>query len=169
MRFLAITLISLTPGPPVSSILMRSRFLRTYGPRRITGSAVQPSAASTRKAWPVGPAAPQVTLGATRSVTSTLCVAVAALPEASVAVQVTTVVPTGKLAGASLASAGVPAQSSTATGNPRLAGPQSSMETAAGTDSNKGAVVSTTVTVWVAAAARRSASSAVQVIVLAPT
>ena len=58
-------------------------------------------------------------VGAVLSTTVITCVAVAVLPAASVAVQVTVVLPSGKAAGALLVTVTVP-QSTLATGDPRL-------------------------------------------------
>ena len=59
----------------------------------------------------------QITVGGILSTTVTLCAAVLVLPDASVTVQVTTVIPTGKLAGA-LFVAVSPGQLSEVTGVP---------------------------------------------------
>ena len=94
------------------------------------------------------------------------------LPEASVAVQVTMVTPTGNTAGASLVIAGSRSARSVAVAIPMLtwvpAGSLVVAETFAGTCS-VGRVVSVTATVWVAKALLPDASCAVQVTVVMPT
>src|SRR6185436_7703661 len=119
------TLTSRTPDWPVSLILILSPLASTKSPRRMVGASVQWSVEDTRKVPPGGPAGTQETSGATVSVTVTVWVAVAWLPERSAAVQVTTVAPTRNFGGASFVKAGDPPQSSVATGRPRSGEPQS--------------------------------------------
>src|SRR5436309_1577083 len=69
--------------------------------------------------------------GGVWSATATCCCAVAVLPCASVAVQVTVVVPMGKLAGASFVTA-TPVQLSLATGDPSETGASHSALTSGG-------------------------------------
>src|SRR5437763_659034 len=78
--------------------------------------------------------------------TVTICFAVEMFPEASRAVQVTTVRPTENFVGASLVTV-TALHTSVATARPMFGAAQFLMVTSAGTDVNVGAVVSTTVTV----------------------
>lgn len=113
-----------------------------------------------------------VMLGAWLSVTVTVCEAVAVLPEASVAVQITVVVPSGKVAGALLdavaeqlsATVALPSDTPLAVQSPASA----FTVTAAGAVI-VGFTLSTTVTVCVAVVVLPAASVAVQVTVVTPT
>src|SRR3990172_7037879 len=111
--------------------------------------------------------------GAVVSTTVTLVVAVAVFPEASVAVKVTVVVPSGKTAGALLTTVGAASQISVAVGNGTVTGVPSrlvcSTRMGAGTFEITGAVVSTTLTEGVAVAVFPEASVAVNVTVVVPS
>src|SRR5512138_3639331 len=87
----------------------------------------------------------------------------------SLAVQVTVVVPTRKIGGASFVKLGEPPQSSVAVGSPRLAGPQLFMATGGGTEVKTGGVVSTIVTSCVSVPRLPWASSALQVTSVLPS
>ena len=124
-----------------------------------------------------GPAASASTAGGATSSggvvsrTVTRCSAVAALPAASAAVQVTVVVPSGNRGGASLATDATPTASDAvalpmSTGAPP--GDAASPVTSAGAAID-GGVVSTTVTRCSAVAALPAASAAVQVTVVVPS
>src|SRR5439155_14766916 len=106
------------------------------------------------------------------SSTVTVVVAVALLPAASRAVNVTVVGPGGKIAGALLETATEPLTLSDATGISRATdvpdGPVCSAVVGGGTPLNVGGVVSTTVTVVVAVALLPAASRAVNVTVVGP-
>src|SRR5437762_1941334 len=131
--------------------------------------ALHASIAVTTKELPVGFVATHDTVGATVSTTVTVCVALVWLPDASVAVHVTTVVPTRNFGGALFVNATVPAQSSVAVGTPSAGDPQSSRCRSGGTDVMIGFVVSTTVTVCVVIAIRPMLSSPRHVTVDGPT
>src|SRR6266851_1866145 len=133
---------------------MTSPFASVKPPIRIVGCGAHASTAKTRKkpssssSWRSpsrssfgSSVAVHETTGGTMSCTVTVCVAVDWLCEASVAVQVTTVGPTSNLYGALFLNVGAPAQSSTAVGRPRTAGPQLLSVMSGGTDVKTGAVV----------------------------
>jgi len=113
-----------------------------------------------------------VMLGAWLSTTVTVCVAVAVLPDASVAVQITVVAPSGNVAGALLeavaeqlsATVAVPSDTPLAVQSPASA----FTVTAAGAVM-VGFTLSTTVTVCVAVVVLPDASVAVQITVVRPT
>ena len=99
------------------------------------------------------------------------CRAVASLPEASAAVQITTVVPSGNREGASLATDATPA-TSVALGAPISTGVPSGEEASAamsGGASSSGGIVSRTVISCSAVAALPAASVAVHVSVVVPS
>ena len=108
--------------------------------------------------------------GATVSETDTLCGAVASLPATSRAVQVTTVVPSGNRAGASLDTDITPTASSTAGSASSTGVPSAPAASAAAswTGAIDGGIVSRTVTFCVATAMLPAPSIAVQITVLIP-
>ena len=108
--------------------------------------------------------------GGVVSTTSTRCVAVALLPDASVAFHTTVCEPSGNASGASLATA-ASCTSSTA-GEPSstlLSAGESASKTTSGGGSIDGGVVSTTATSCSAVAVLPAASAAVQVTVVVPS
>src|SRR2546428_12443643 len=119
MLFELTSLISRTPGWPVTWILTTSPLASTKLPRRMTG-APHASLADAMNKWPVGgPVATHETVGGTVSVTVTVCVAFVVLPDTSWALHVTTVAPTKDFGGELFVKVTVPAQSSVAVGVPR--------------------------------------------------
>ena len=109
------------------------------------------------------------------SVTTTVCRQVVVLPLASCTVQVTVLVPTGKLGGASLVTVSAPPQLSVGTRFPRFTFVAAHAPLSAATLICAGHVVitggsvSVTTTVWTQVAALPPASCAVQVTRLVPT
>src|SRR5437660_4880963 len=156
-----------TPGCAVSWTMTTSPLASTKLPRRIV-AAPQPSPDDARNVWPMGSTTVHAAVGATVSVTVTRCVVVDTLPDASVAVHVTVVVPTSNVDGASLTIEGAPAQSSTAVAAPSGIGPQSPAAVSVGTNVKIGFVVSAIVIVCVVVAVRPWVSVAVHVTVFAP-
>ena len=139
--------------------------------------AASPTATRPRAgAAPSGDSASTVMAGGTRtdggvvSTTSTRCVAVALLPDASVAFHTTVCEPSGNASGASLVTA-TSCTSSTA-GAPRstlLSAGEDASKTTSGGGSIDGGVVSSTETSCVSAASLPAASVAVQVTVVVPS
>src|SRR6266496_2411791 len=106
--------------------------------------------------------------GSSPSWAVTCWVAVLVLPRASRAVQVTTIVPSGKRAGALLVMVTVPPQSSCANAWPRLAPVQLVMVMSGGTTVKVGPLASVTVMFWVALPVFPAPSVADQVMVCGP-
>ncbi len=102
-----------------------------------------------------------------RASTVTCCAQVAEFPLASVAVQVTVVVPTRKLSGASFVTVGLASTTSATVGIPRSMGCPW-MIVRSGGQTKVGAVVSSTVTLKLPVTVLLAASVAVQVTVVVP-
>ena len=98
----------------------------------------------------------------------TVCVAVAVLPAASLAVHVTVVTPIGKGEGALFVTVTVPGQVSATVGVPRVGVVPITAVTGPGTDVNVGGVWSTTVTLPVQVAVPPVAEVTVSVTVVVP-
>ena len=110
--------------------------------------------------------------GGVVSTTSTRCLAAASLPAASVAVQVTIVVPRGNRAGASLATDATPDPPSAAAGSPSATSFESAEAAStltSGGARTDGAAVSDTATLCRAVASLPATSRAVQVTVVVPS
>jgi hypothetical protein len=107
-------------------------------------------------------------LGPPAHVILTVCVAVDVLPAASLAVQVTVVMPIGKVAGALFVTVTVPGQRSVAVAVPMLGVVPSTAVTGPGTNVNVGGVLSWTVTFPVHVAESLVEEVAVSVTVVVP-
>jgi hypothetical protein len=162
-----ITLLQLEPGT-----LWLSLKLTATTPSQLSVAVTLAAAGTALEHCTLAVAAGQpLNTGASRSTTITCCVQVAALPQASVAVQTTRLVPVGNTLGALLTTVGVPPQLSVAVALPSttlvtVQAPTSALVSTSAGQLISGAVVSWTTIVWVALAALPHRSLAVQVRVI---